>query len=106
MINTVRTRHCHTDCPYSDSMVYASNPPKCKCEITGEYHYFGDICNITKEQRSNYDNKIKSINNDIYANKEDDIKVGSITVKGFDSLVNVLKILIDNHYKILIKKGI
>jgi len=102
--NTIGNRYCHTDCSFSDGMVYTSNPAKCKCEITGEYHYFGDECNITKEQRLNYENRIRPINNEIYADKEKDIKAGSITVKGFDSLVNALKVLLDNHYKILIKK--
>ena len=77
---------------------YTSNPPKCKCIITGEYHFYNETCNVP-------DPISFSVNdNEIYANKEEDIKVGSITVKGFDSLVNTLKILLDNHYKILIKK--
>lgn len=95
----VMNRLCHTDCPFSDGLVYASNPPKCKCELTGEYHFFGDECNVKES-----DTNVKPINNNIYADKEKDIKVGSITVKGFDSLVNALKVLLDNHYKILIKK--
>ena len=32
-------------CPLTDGMCYTSNPPKCKCTITGEYHYYADECN-------------------------------------------------------------
>ena len=32
-------------CPYTDGMVYTSLPPKVKCTITGEFHYYEDSCN-------------------------------------------------------------
>ena len=35
--------YCDT-CPYTDGAVYTSLPPKCKCTITNNFHYFGDAC--------------------------------------------------------------
>lgn len=35
--------YCGT-CPYTDGAVYTSLPPKCKCTITNNFHYFGDAC--------------------------------------------------------------
>lgn len=32
-------------CPFTDGMCYTSNPPKRKCDITGEFHYYDDECN-------------------------------------------------------------
>ena len=31
-------------CPYTDDCCYTSLPPKVKCTITGEFHYYGDEC--------------------------------------------------------------
>ena len=32
-------------CPFTDGMCYTSNPPKRKCTITDEFHYYDDECN-------------------------------------------------------------
>ena len=32
-------------CPHTDGLCYTSLPPKVRCNITGEYHYYGDECN-------------------------------------------------------------
>ena len=32
-------------CPYTDGCCYTSLPPKVKCNITGEFHYYNDECN-------------------------------------------------------------
>ena len=42
-------------CPFTDGMCYTSNPPKRKCTITNEFHYYDDECNceysrLLKEQ--------------------------------------------------------
>ena len=42
-------------CPFNDGMCYTSNPPKRKCTITDEFHYYDDECNceysrLLKEQ--------------------------------------------------------
>lgn len=44
------------NCEYTDGMCYTSNPPKRKCELTGEFHFYDHQCdcNIVKlleEQR-------------------------------------------------------
>lgn len=33
-------------CDNIDGMIYTSNPPQVRCNITGEFHYFDDKCNI------------------------------------------------------------
>lgn len=33
-------------CEYNDGAVYASNPPKYRCSVTGEYHLALDDCNV------------------------------------------------------------
>lgn len=32
-------------CPFTDGMCYTSDPPKRKCTITGEFHYYDYECN-------------------------------------------------------------
>jgi hypothetical protein len=32
-------------CPFTDGMCYTSNPPKRKCALTDEFHYYDDECN-------------------------------------------------------------
>lgn len=34
-------------CDKIDGMCYLSNPPKVKCTVTNEFHYFDDECNIS-----------------------------------------------------------
>ena len=46
-------------CPFTDGCCYTSLPPKVKCTITSEYHYYDDICNceearVQKEAAENY----------------------------------------------------
>lgn len=43
------------NCEYTDGMCYLSDPPKRKCTITNEFHYYDDECNceafrLAKEQ--------------------------------------------------------
>lgn len=38
------TNHCG-GCKYTDGLCYTSNPPKVKCTITGDFHYYDDECN-------------------------------------------------------------
>ena len=33
------------NCPNTDGLCYTSLPPQVRCNITGEYHYYGDECN-------------------------------------------------------------
>lgn len=37
------TNHCGA-CKYTDGICYTSNPPKVKCTITGDFHYYDDEC--------------------------------------------------------------
>lgn len=46
-------------CPFTDTLLYCSMPPKVKCKITNEYHYYDDECNCEearaqKEAVENY----------------------------------------------------
>jgi hypothetical protein len=34
------------NCEFTDGMCYTSNPPKRKCTITGEYHYYDHPCDV------------------------------------------------------------
>lgn len=36
-------------CPHADGLCYTSMPPQCRCNITGEYHYYGDECNCNDD---------------------------------------------------------
>lgn len=36
-------------CKHADGIVYASNPPKYRCSVTGEYHIPYDDCNVEFE---------------------------------------------------------
>lgn len=37
-------------CRFTDGLCYPSNPPQCKCSITGEFHYYDDTCNVQDEK--------------------------------------------------------
>ena len=88
------------NCEFTDGMCYTSNPPKRKCTITGEYHYYDHPCDVPIDKFPNI-NKPKV--NYIDDPKLSNIKQGSITVKGFDSLLNLIKILVEGGYEISIK---
>lgn len=52
-------------CPFNDGMCYTSNPPKRKCTITNEFHYYDDECNcehlrLLKEKEKSGENLIES----------------------------------------------
>lgn len=32
------------NCPKTDGTVYTSNPPKVRCTVTGNFHFYGDEC--------------------------------------------------------------
>ncbi len=34
------------NCHFTDGMIYTSNPPKVKCDFTGEYHDRNDLCSV------------------------------------------------------------
>jgi len=34
------------NCDKTDGVIYTSNPPKVKCSISNEYHFFEDQCNV------------------------------------------------------------
>ena len=34
------------DCGKTDGMIYMSNPPKIKCEVTGQFHFLNEECNV------------------------------------------------------------
>ena len=36
-------------CKYNDGCTYTSLPPRCKCTITGEFHFGNDDCNVDFE---------------------------------------------------------
>ena len=47
-------------CPLADGLCYTSMPPHTKCNITGEYHYYGDECNCREDI---VDSKIEELEN-------------------------------------------
>ena len=55
-------------CSFTDGMCYTSNPPKVRCTLTGNYHYYEDECDCEssrcmKEQESS--SLIKSVVKDV-----------------------------------------
>ena len=70
-------------CPFTDGCCYTSMPPKVKCTITNEYHYYDDICNceearVQKEEVNDIKDKLFMANNVVpdYT----DISLPSITI--------------------------
>lgn len=49
-------------CPNTDGLVYTSNPPKVRCKITGEFHYFDDECDVSSDLEKN--KNLKNSNTD------------------------------------------
>lgn len=96
--NTLQKIRCGM-CGYTDGMCYTSNPPMCKCTITGKYQHYDHICDVpeyfTNKKEDNNMERTPFINT---------VKPTIVTVKGFDSLVNMLSLLINNDYKVSIKK--
>ena len=46
-------------CKYTDGCCYTSLPPKVRCNITGEFHYYDDECNcedIKERKAEEFDN--------------------------------------------------
>ena len=39
-------------CEFTDGLVYASNPPQCKCTFTGKFHYMGDKCDAPSNKNA------------------------------------------------------
>jgi hypothetical protein len=87
-------------CPYTDGMCYTSLPPKVRCDITGEYHYYDDECNCidVKEQRIEARNRIKELLNRpgaLMAVNYDSDKAPAISITGeeaalaYDSLIKL-----------------
>lgn len=40
------------NCNKTDGKCYMSNPPKVRCTLTGEYHEYGDSCNVENMDNS------------------------------------------------------
>lgn len=74
--------YCDT-CPYTDGAVYTSLPPKCKCTITNNFHYFGDACDC-EEARA------KKVVDDIAlaVEKKTGAPEDHIVINNFDSLLD------------------
>lgn len=41
-------------CGCTDNCICTSNPPKVKCNISGEYHFLGHSCNIADSVKQSY----------------------------------------------------
>ena len=62
ILNSVSSEPTNTICPgdycgsceHTDGLCYTSNPPQIRCGITGEFHYYTDVCDVK-------DNAAKSI---------------------------------------------
>ena len=82
-------------CPLTDGMCYTSNPPKCKCTITGEYHYYTDECNCDVEARTQKDFERKSIIKNIVDPKLDISynSYGQLAINDFESSRNETSIV-------------
>ena len=45
---SVPTKRCG-NCDKTDGICYTSHPPKVKCSITNEFHYYDDFCNVQEK---------------------------------------------------------
>ena len=45
-------------CKFTDGLCYTSNPPQCKCTITGEFHYYDDTCNVPDDKLVSFYNQV------------------------------------------------
>ena len=77
---------CCGNCEHTDGICYTSNPPKVKCNITNKFHSYSDICDIWFDNQDN-DNMCKGI----------------VKVNDFDSLSEMIKILLASDHVIKIK---
>ena len=54
ILNGVSSEPTNTICPgdycgsceHTDGLCYTSNPPQIRCGITGEFHYYTDVCDV------------------------------------------------------------
>ena len=87
-------------CNMTDGCCYTSLPPKVKCNVTGEFHYYDDECNCEdiKAEKAAEFKKITdllrkpgalSIATDKFASEGDIIISGATAAASFDSLVNL-----------------
>ena len=74
--------YCDT-CPYTDGAVYTSMPPKCKCTITNNFHYFGDACDCEEARAQKVVDDIA-----LAVEKKASAPEDHIVINGFDTLVN------------------
>lgn len=49
-LNGVYPKFCG-NCDKTDGLRYCSNPPKVRCIVTGDYHYYDDTCDIDKKEK-------------------------------------------------------
>lgn len=72
-------------CPFTDGMCYTSDPPKRKCTITGEFHYYDYECNC-EMARIQKDFEQKSLIKNIVDPKLDISynSYGQLAINGFD----------------------
>lgn len=103
--NVYSNRTCQM-CEFTDGLCYTSNPPKCKCTITGQYRFYDDPCNVPIDQLISHGNNTNKPKVNDFSSKPlstSDIIKESITVKGFNSLVNVIKLLVEGGYSFSFK---
>lgn len=43
------------NCNQTDGMCYTSDPPKCRCKVTGEYHTYDHECDVEEETMNKQD---------------------------------------------------
>ncbi len=90
-------------CPHTDGLCYASMPPQVRCNITGEYHYYGDACDCREDliaSKTEELEKIKELLNKpgaLMAVNYDSDKAPAVAFTGeeaaaaYDSLLNLPK---------------
>lgn len=88
-------------CPHTDGLCYTSMPPQCRCNITGEYHYYGDECNCKDDivaKRTEEIEKFKELLNQpgcLMAINYDSDKAPAVAITGeeaavaYESLLNL-----------------
>lgn len=44
-------------CEKTDSLCYTSNPPKCRCNVTDEFHTYDHECNVEEDNNEPMDQR-------------------------------------------------
>lgn len=60
-ISGITKDHCTYcgQCSMTDGLCYTSLPPKVRCLVTDEFHYYEDKCNLTHEQKKEVKARLK-----------------------------------------------